>query len=468
MARYLLWLLNFVLMVSFSFILAQPIPSDFFDSKSRKILYNVGEGWSSLSNFKSPCFLESTPYGLTQKNSDELFLELKTGIKNNNRDLALYSFGRFKFKKYFYGYFYPKITTNITANNDGLDKLTEAKARHFNFSDLYISGFGYQNDWVWIQISRGYENWGAGNDISLALGNENAGYDYLLFGSDYGRLRVNYLHGLLESVGHKINRFITARGIEWSNKKNLIIGLSEIVIYSGENRSLDFGYINPVSSHLEIELNNRLNNIGIGNANAVWQAHFDLMIKNKVRVSLNFLFDEFVFDPDIEIGKEHGKAYSAKLSYGLKKSNNHIFSLYSSIIKIGTPTFRHGNGMNNFVNRGIPLGAIEGSDVIDLQLGVNYFNRKNFISSLAIKNTRTGSENIMKRPYEPFKDYLKETFPSGQVLTVNSLEMDIEWWWRSNTSLSLTSQINTNQQKKGNEISFQIRFNIFLDKILLL
>ena len=37
-----------------------------------------------------------------------------------------------------------------------------------------------------------------------------------------------------------------------------MIGLSETVVYSGENRSFDLGYLNPISSHLEIELNNRL------------------------------------------------------------------------------------------------------------------------------------------------------------------------------------------------------------------
>ena len=31
--------------------------------------------------------------------------------------------------------------------------------------------------------------------------------------------------------------------------KNKIIGLSETVIYSGSQRSLDFGYLNPIGSH---------------------------------------------------------------------------------------------------------------------------------------------------------------------------------------------------------------------------
>ena len=36
-------------------------------------------------------------------------------------------------------------------------------------------------------------------------------------------------------------------------------------------------------------------------------------LQKQTRISLNYLFDEFVLDPDIhKIGKEHGKAYSLK------------------------------------------------------------------------------------------------------------------------------------------------------------
>ena len=87
-------------------------------------------------------------------------------------------------------------------------------------------------------------------------------YDYFLLGSDYGKIRVKYIYGFFETVKEYINRYITARGFEWTNKKSLVIGFSETVIYSGENRSFDIGYMNPISSHLEIELNNRLNIIG--------------------------------------------------------------------------------------------------------------------------------------------------------------------------------------------------------------
>ena len=42
-------------------------------------------------------------------------------------------------------------------------------------------------------------------------------------------------------------------------------------------------------------VNNRLSVLGNENANAVWQAHLDYLIRNEIRVSANFLFDEFYF-----------------------------------------------------------------------------------------------------------------------------------------------------------------------------
>ena len=49
-------------------------------------------------------------------------------------------------------------------------------------------------------------------------------------------------------------------------------------------------------------MNERLNFSEGGHANAVWQFHLDL-IKKRSRFSFNYLFDDLVFDPDIETPK---------------------------------------------------------------------------------------------------------------------------------------------------------------------
>ena len=41
----------------------------------------------------------------------------------------------------------------------------------------------------------------------------------LMLGSNYGKIKVKYIHGFLESNNENINRYITAKGIEYTNKK---------------------------------------------------------------------------------------------------------------------------------------------------------------------------------------------------------------------------------------------------------
>ena len=78
--------------------------------------------------------------------------------------------------------------------------------------------------------------------------------------------------------------------------------------------------MNPISSHLEIELNDRLNVIGSQNSNAVWQIHLNWVAFQNLRVSCNYLLDEFVLDPNIQENKEHGDAYSMKLDLNILNS----------------------------------------------------------------------------------------------------------------------------------------------------
>ena len=55
-------------------------------------------------------------------------------------------------------------------------------------------------------------------------------------------------------------------------------------------------------------------------------------------------------------------------------SKHNLSSFYFSTIKIGTNTFRHEDGNNNFVARGKPLGWNHGSDGRESKFGLNLYN----------------------------------------------------------------------------------------------
>ncbi len=441
-----------------SVIFCQEIPNEFFDYKYNKLLFDIGKNWQN-NTFFTPI----REYNIFSKekiealDADFLYLDYKFGLYHLENTSVIYSHAVFKYKKYLYGYLYPRITNN----NDNLKRYTgiprNISRGGFNSGETDLSGIGFQNSWLSFQVGRGREIWGAGNDIQLAISETSPSYDYFMLGSNYGNFRVKYFHGFLESDQFEINRYITGKGLEWTNRKSTLLGLSEIIIYSGEHRSLDFAYLNPISSHLEIELNNRLNTIGTTNSNAVWQLFFDKYLYGKLRFSLNILYDEFVLDKSqLDSGKEHGKANSQKIVFNIINKEDKILNIYMSRIYVGTPTFRHINGANNFVQRGLPLGWKEGSDGESKELGIEFCGIKTLIFKISCGQLKLGQESVKYDSYQKFKDYLKGPFPSGVVDINTYIKIDSQWWIKRNFSMITLISIDKNG------INFKVGFNSFL------
>ena len=376
----------------------------------------------------------------------------------NNNDYAISLYNQYNFQNNFYYFLSLKFSKNFFENQN----IRNGSLDYHNSLKIETSGFGINNNWVLIQFGRGKEVWGAGSDIELALSNNSNNYDYFMLSSDYGNLRVKYFHGFLEkeSISQK-KRYINGRGLEWSNKKNLIFSISEVIIYSGKNRGLEFGYLNPMNSHLEVEMNNRLTVGGYGGANAIWQASLDYLFDKKIRVSVNYLYDEYVIDQiEKAFNKEHGSAYSYKISYNLYIIKKYFSTLYFSNIFVGTPTFRHGNGTNNFVQSGKPIGWKFGSDGQQSTFGISVFNRKNIVFTTEIVKRQSGEENILLRPYEPYKDYLAGNFPSGLINTSWCINSTIDFLIRNNFNISINSRYNlknTSPESVGFELIYYIK-----------
>ena len=210
-----------------------------------------------------------------------------------------------------------------------------------------------------------------------------------------------------------------------------------------------------------MELNDRLTSLNTDGANAVWQLHLDYLVKKGHRLSINFLFDEFILDPDIEIGKEHGKAFSGKYVFSKEIFSKYLVSLYSSFIYVGTPTFRHGDGQNNFVNKNQPLGWKYGSDGTELSVGCYLYKENKIIFDISLGSIQYGEETLIINPYKRYSDYLKGKFPSGNTLNHKIIKNNLRY--RFDKKLTIFSFIefelfheNTNQLEYGLGLEIQI------------
>ena len=259
-------LINFFIFIIFSLSLnAQAIPDEFYDFQIKKLYLDAGENWSGNTVFGP------IRYRNIIEQSDSLITKTRFGSTIFNNRKILYTFGQFIFKKKFHGYFYSRMVdnTNKIERFSGIPR--DIDRGGFTSGETDLSGISYENEWMIIQLGRGRQSWGAGTDIHLALSRESNSYDYGMIDLNFNKVRVRYFHGYLETDSLSINRYIVGRGIEWNNLKNLYVGFSEVVVYSGKNRPVDLSYFNPISTHLEIELNDRQNKLGTDSGNGIWQ-----------------------------------------------------------------------------------------------------------------------------------------------------------------------------------------------------
>ncbi len=420
-----------IFLLACNILFCQTIPNEFKEFHKRKLLIDSGKNWDQNSIFGPPRLINS------ESKADSLIINSRFGIQVFTKARAFYGFGHFTYENNFHGYLYSRVVNypDFFERYSGIAR--DINRYGFTSGETDQSGICYENDWFIFQFGRGRESWGAGTDIQLGLSENSASYDYGMLDLDFGNLRVRYFNGYLETDSLFVSRYITGRGIEWNNKKNFLLALSEVVTYSGKNRTLDFSYLNPISTHLEIELNDKQNDLGTDSGNGIWQLSMDILFRRSVKVSFNYLIDEFVLDKvQRDANKNNEGGYSLKIIYLPNILSKHNLSnVYFSSIKIGTNTFRHEDGNNNFVARGKPLGWKHGSDGKEFKFGLNLYNdRICMLVNGNLGRRDLGINSIIENSYSPYVNYFSSPFPSGDFRKILFLQLGIQWWYKPHLS----------------------------------
>ena len=454
----LLKILTVVRLISYQLSFTQTIPTSFYDYKIKKYLHFFGKDWENKSNIFQIRFDNNLLNDTINTKRSNIINQSSFHSYNDKKSIS--HFSKMLFKNKVYIYLNAKIVNDISVF-DNYTGLPRNKRRFGYYSgETDLSGIGFENEDFIIQFGRGRESLGTGQDMNLLINSNSVSYDYGLFGINYNNIRLRYFHGFLENI-NSVNRYINGRSIEYSNKKSAIISLSEVVIYSGINRPLDIAYLNPIATHLEIELNNRQNVLGLSDANAVWQISHDWMINNNLRASHNFFIDELVIDnEERKTNKSHGLAFSSMYSYS-SVYNKIKLTIFSKHKYIGTHAFRHGNGMNNFVSRDKVLGSKLGSDAQSIRLGVNLINEAGNLISLDLGFNKLGEASIINNKYSAYEDHFKKTFPSGEITKFYDFNFNLVYFIANKVSFDTEIKFdsrNHNEEKFMDKILFNLSY----------
>ena len=101
--------------------------------------------------------------------------------------------------------------------------------------------------------------------------------------------------------------------------------------------------------------------------------------------------------------------------------------------------------------------------MIFLNSGINFFNRQNLITSISLKTIQIGEESIIKRGYEPYKDYIKGEFPSGKLNKIKTFNLGVDWNWKPDITLFLKLGYS---REISSSIDFNLRIHAYFNNLI--
>ena len=441
-------------------VFSQPVTSDFWISRNHEWMLDLGGGWEIHTLFQpmqstsferyygakkqAPKFWPAkdlTDYWknivcIREKNKNSMIFENKIGflgqVSDSNPSERRKSFGSpYWIFEADYRNFFLESYLRSTSDQGAIPHFTghprDIRRFGLNSAEFDHASIGYWNDWLLVSYGRGRQVWGPFGSENPVLSDISAAYDHISAHFKYKSITGAFFTGYLESVPDLETvqiRYIAGHGVQYSNHKNFLASLSEITVYSGPNRRFDWTYLNPVTPHLDTELNDRENlPYTVANAsNAVWAASIDWMLKYRFRFSATYLLDEFQLDKkDLDKGRPNATALRVRLSKSFWTGRS-AWLLHSAYSRVGTYTFQHGSGFSSFTSRGLALGMPEGSDFYSINAGIAWIPAIRLRIGIEYNYIRSGENNLMNHPYEPYEKFTSVPFPSG----VNTIQRETQ------------------------------------------
>jgi len=107
----------------------------------------------------------------------------------------------------------------------------------------------YKNELISLQLGRAPVLWGQSLNHSIIQTGSAPTYDHVGLHLNFGHFQLEMLAGQLGSeilYGERIKRNIAGHRLTWLSKGGMLLaGFGEQIIYTGENRGMEWHYLNP-------------------------------------------------------------------------------------------------------------------------------------------------------------------------------------------------------------------------------
>jgi hypothetical protein len=287
-----------------------------------------------------------------------------------------------------------------------------------------------------LLLGRDHLRWGPGKEDVLLLSDQIPPFDMLKLEGKLGSFKFLYFATILDQIwvpyypeagelspGFFAKRYLSGHRVNLKLKFGLEMGISEVVLYGGQNRNLEPYYLNPLLPYYGEQYNQDVDD------NPLWA--FDLALtwfKNK-EFYAEILVDDFQYDFKSEpqqTGFQIG--FDGAQIFGLKKSYLNI-----EYTKINNWVYGQNKPWNIYTYHGFGMGSILGPDADRLFLKLTYHLNQDIEVSFSEDYKRKG-EGRIETPQKPAVPHSKK-FPSGIVEYSNEIRFETSYQPSSNLKL---------------------------------
>ena len=322
-----------------------------------------------------------------------------------------------------------------------------------------------------LLLGRDRLRWGPSSRDVLLLSDQIPPFDMIKAEGKIGSFKLVWFATALDQIyihpfwqdlnneeGFWAKRYLSGHRLNFKIKAGIEMGLSEMVLYGGENRNFEPYYLIPILPYYGEQYNRDIDD------NILWSLDLSVTWFRNKEIYLELLVDDFQYDfksepqqTGYQIGLNHTDPFGFKRSY-----------LNIEYTQINNWVYGQNKPWNVYAFDGRGIGSTLGPDADQWSLGLTYHWTKDIDLCISEEYRRKGEGRIDAPQTGAVPDLKK--FPSGVVEYANRLKFTVTYQPSARLKLDITGEydrirnLNNQSGKKDNTLVFWTQLSLSLWK----
>lgn len=314
-----------------------------------------------------------------------------------------------------------------------------------------------------VLIGRDQIFWGTGNRGAVGISDNSPPFDLILLTGRFGRVKGTAFTAQLDQMWHDqdgpmrrylANRYLAGHRLDWQVNDRIEVGISELILYGGNARDVEWQYLNPILPYYASQYNADTDD------NVMFLFEGAIRPIDGARLYGEWLIDDFQY---ADTNDPNAVAWLAGVECnGLLASKK--LSVRSEYARVNRWAYTHLVQENQFTHFGSFIGHRIGTDADTFYLGGEYLINADTFFAVFYEFERQGEADVQDR----FRNEDSESipYPSGVVERRDGAGFRLVYEplrsWQLNLSYQHVITRNKAHQngvrKRSNELELQLRY----------